>query len=60
MKDLTTYSDDELSLNVFNDEYFYVERHNVDYLMALCAEEFHFTDAQKDVLIQDLIDDKEG
>ena len=58
MRDLTRYSDDELSLNVFNDEYFYIERHNADYLIALCNEEFIFTPEQLAVLMQDLTNDK--
>jgi hypothetical protein len=32
MKDLRTYSNKELSLNVFNDQYFYVELDNPEYL----------------------------
>lgn len=57
MRDLTSYSDDELSLHVFNEEYFYIERHNQDYLIALCREEFHFTERQLEVLINDLSED---
>ena len=40
MIDLTNYSDDELSLMVFNDEYLYIEREHEGYLLALCNEEF--------------------
>ena len=60
MKDLTMYGADELSLNVFNDEYFYNERNyqgKPDYVLALVAEEFIYTDEQLEVLIQDLKDD---
>jgi hypothetical protein len=57
MKDLTQYSDSELSLNVFNEEYFYIERHNRPYLMALIAEEFVYTPEQLEELIDDLNDD---
>ena len=57
MKDLTVYSDQELSLNVFNDEYFYIERENRPYLMALIDEEFTYTSDQMNELIQDLDDD---
>lgn len=57
MRDLTNYSDQELSLNVFNDEYFYIERHNRPYLMALINEEFIYDQAQMSELIQDLDDD---
>ena len=60
MKDLTLYTDNELSLQVFNDLYFYNERHyqgKPDYVVALCKEEFVFTPKQLDVLLQDLQDD---
>ena len=59
MQDITMYSDNELSLQVFNDEYFYIERHNLDYVLALCYEEFIFTDEQLNVLKQDIKDDLE-
>ncbi len=58
MRDLTNYADDKLSLVVFDEEYFYIERDNEDYLIALCREEFHFTDAQLSVLKVDLADDR--
>jgi len=57
MRNLTQYSDDELSLSVFNEEYFYIERKNTPYLMALINEEFTYTPAQMSVLVQDLKDD---
>ncbi len=60
MQDLTPYSDQELSLRVFNEEYFYIERNyggNSNYLKALINEEFHYTPEQMDVLEQDLIED---
>lgn len=62
MENLTQYTEQELSLRVFNDEYFYIERNhngNSDYLKALINEEFHYTDKQMEVLDQDLIDDLE-
>jgi len=59
MLDLTRYSDQELSLHVFNDEYLYVERHDIPYLLALCAEEFLFTEEQLSVLLADLKDEEE-
>ena len=62
MQDLTQYTDQELSLRVFNEEYFYIERNhngNSNYLKALINEEFHYTSEQMDVLEQDLIDDLE-
>ena len=57
MKDLTQYSDDELSLNVFNDEYFYVERSFPAFLQALIDEEFHYTPEQLRVLYVDIAAD---
>ena len=60
MRDLTQYTDQELSLNVFNDEYFYNERffdYSYDYLIALINEEFIYTPEQMAVLISDLDDD---
>ena len=54
MIDLTGYSDDELSLQVMNDEYLYIERSNVEYLLAMCAEAFIYTDEQLEVLKTDL------
>ena len=59
MKDLTQYGKEELSLVVFNEEYFYIERHNRPYLMALIEEEFAYTAEQMDELISDLIVDIE-
>lgn len=57
MTNLTLYSDKELSLQVFNDQYFYNERTNTDYLLALVAEEFIYTPKQLEVLKQDLAED---
>lgn len=54
MKDITQYTDQELSLEVFNNEYFYNERHHKEYLLALVAEEFIYTDEQLKVLVEDL------
>ena len=54
MIDLTGYSDAELSLQVFNDEYFYNERHHFEYLMALINEEFIYTVKQMEMLCDDL------
>ena len=58
MNDITRYGENELSLNVFNDEYLYNARLNKSYLMALISEEFIYTDEQMDVLIQDLDEDE--
>ena len=57
MIDLRTYSSNELSLRVFNEEYFYVERGYPEYLIALVYEEFIFTSEQMGVLVYDLISD---
>ena len=54
MIDLTGYSDAELSLQVFNDAYFYNERHHFEYLMALINEEFIYTVKQMEMLCDDL------
>ena len=62
MQDITHYTENELSLLVFNDEYFYRERNyqgKSDYVLALVAEEFIYTPEQLEVLKQDLIDDRE-
>jgi len=44
--DITAYSDRELSLQVFNDEYFYSEIERQPYLIALVNEQFKYNDAQ--------------
>ena len=54
MKNLKAYSNKELSLNVFNDEYFYNELDNPEYLLALVKEEFIYTDAQFKFLMNDI------
>lgn len=54
MIDLTDFSDAELSLQVFNDEYFYTERGSVEYLIALINEEFIYTVKQLEILLDDL------
>ena len=56
MKDLTMYSDNELSLQVFNDQYFYSEIDDPKYLMALVKEEFVYTTDQMQTLVDDLND----
>ena len=56
MNDITRYGENELSLNVFNDEYLYnlAMRGSRDYLIDIINETFIYTDEQMDVLIQDL------
>ena len=60
MEDLTNYSDDELSLRVFNDEFMYKHRDDIEYLKEVIFDNFFkYTDAQMEVLIQDIADDAE-
>jgi hypothetical protein len=54
VKDIRKYSNDELSLNVFNDSYFYNELWNVDYVIALVKEEFIYNNKQMEKLIYDI------
>lgn len=56
--DLTEYSDQELSLLVFNDESLYNERHKRGFL-NLIEELYIYTDEQMDVLKIDLVADDE-
>lgn len=57
--DLTQYSDNELSLLVFNDEGLYKIRHN-KFLMAIALDTlFIYTDEQYDQLVVDLEEDYE-
>ena len=57
MQDITEYSDQELSLQVFNTEDLYNQRHSKDF-MLLIDERFKYTPSQLQVLIEDLEDDK--
>lgn len=54
---LTVYSEDELSMQVFNDEGLYNQRHNVDDLIMLLDEYFIYTEEQKEILIEDIEED---
>lgn len=54
MRDLTNSSDRELTLWVYNEPYFYNEREHREYLLALVAEEFYYTEAQLKDLIETL------
>lgn len=56
MTDLTQYSEQELSLEVFNNEGLYSIRFST-YLMDTLREVFTFTQEQEEVLTQDLLDD---
>lgn len=55
--DLTEYSDDELSLMVFNDEYLYNLRDKWDSLKSTIDEFFTYTDNQLETLVDDIFDD---
>ena len=56
MVNITMHSNDELSLRVFNDPYFYNEIHHPEYLMALIKEEYVYSDEQMERLVEDLED----
>lgn len=58
-QDITEYSDNELSLIVFNDECFYRMRRNRKALISSLEEFFKFTDEQLEVLNNDLDSDEE-
>jgi hypothetical protein len=57
-QNLTNYSDDELSLIVFNDASFYFNRHRHWFIESL-DEFFVYTDEQLEVLKQDIAEDLE-
>jgi hypothetical protein len=60
MKDLTEYSNQELSLRVFNEEPLYLDRHSLNFIEGL-REIFVFNSAQLEELKTDLEDDlKDG
>lgn len=54
MKDLTNSTNRELTLHVYNEPYFYYERNDRDFLIALINEEFYYTEAQLNDLIETL------
>lgn len=56
-EDLKDYSQDELSLRVFNDETLYKMRHNRRILVDTLTELFDFTNEQETQLNEDLDDD---
>ena len=57
MEDLTHYSNNELSLRVFNIEPLYRIRSNQVELFSTLDELFTYTDEQHDELISDLAED---
>jgi len=58
MEDITGYSNQELSLRVFNDEYLYSCRHSTD-LVSLLDYYYTYTSDQMSELNTDLSDDSE-
>lgn len=56
-KNLTQYSDDELSLIVFNDEYLYSIR-NSSHLISTLDELYIYTPQQRSMLYDDLYYDE--
>ncbi len=54
MIDCREYGDNELALHVLNTEYFMSEIDHREYMLALVAEEFHYTKKQHDVLVETL------
>jgi hypothetical protein len=58
-QDITNQSESELSLIVFNDEWFYNVRHRTGFLNII-DETFIYTTAQLEELKRDLQDDLEG
>ena len=57
MNDLTQYSDSELSLVVFNNEFLYDSRKNLESLREILDEAYIYTSEQWDELVQDIEDD---
>ena len=58
MQNLTQYSDQELSLHVFNDEYLYSIRKDLDTLMDKIEEFFIYTQEQMNELVLDLLNEE--
>jgi len=58
MQDITMYSDDELSLIVFNDAYLYNTRF-FSWFIDNLEVDFTYTEKQLEVLKQDIADDAE-
>jgi len=59
MYDITEYSDQELSLVVFNDEYLYNDRHRPGFMDDTINGYFIYTPEQLEVLERDLEADLE-
>jgi hypothetical protein len=59
MENITHYSEDELSLRVFNDELMYRHRNDIKWLKETILDEFFtYTPEQYNVLLQDIEDDQ--
>jgi hypothetical protein len=56
-QDIRDFSENELSLLVFNDENLYRMR-NRSYFIDIIQDHFLYTDEQLDILLQDLNDDE--
>jgi len=56
-QDLREYSDNELSMMVYNDEYLYNRRRNSRHFKELLDSMFLYTESQLDTLIADLDDE---
>ena len=54
MIDCREYGENELALHVLNTKYFMSEISDRRYMLALVAEEFHYTPEQHDKLVETL------
>jgi len=59
MKDITNYSENELSLLVMNDEDYYIQMENPKLLLETLYQDFIYTDKQLKVLIDTMREDYE-
>ncbi len=61
LKDITMHSNSELSLLVFNDEYLYNIRNDIETLWETINNTYRYTEDQANELLEDLLQDsKEG
>lgn len=58
-QDITMYSEEALSLHVFNDEYLYNNRHMNYFIDYIIKEMYIYTEDQLEVLENDLKEDLE-
>ena len=59
-EDLTRYTNDELSLIVFNSELLHYHRHDDTWLIDYLDARYHYTTEQLDQLKLDLAEDLDG